>query len=185
MVYYGMPLAVGNLGFNIYLAVVFNALTEIPAYVATYFLENCRRKPSVLVFSIASGVCCIMCVVVGPGLPEIRVGLAMASFFSACTAFNVFFVYILELFPTSVRNTASSLVGQATVFGNVFTPFLISVGRKNDIFSYGVFGLVIMLSCFMLLGLPETRGLALCDTMDQQEKKDDMSSLDIDNNMSL
>jgi hypothetical protein len=35
----------------------------------------------------------------------------------------------------------------------------------------------------MLLGLPETRGLALSDTMDQQEKKDDMS-LDIDN-MSL
>ncbi|XP_045809700.1 organic cation/carnitine transporter 3-like [Trifolium pratense] len=181
MVYFGMPLAVGNLGFNIYLAVVFNALTEIPAYVATYFLENCRRKPSIRVFSIASGVCCIMCVVVGSGLQEIRVGLAMASFFSACTAFNVFLVYILELFPTSVRNTATSLVGQATVFGNVFTPFLISAGRKNDIFSYGVFGLVIMLSSFMLLGLPETRGLALCDTMDQQEKKDDMSLEDIEN----
>jgi hypothetical protein len=27
-----------------------------------------------------------------------------------------------------------------------------------------------------LLGLPETRGNALCDTMDQQEKKDDISA---------
>jgi OCT family organic cation transporter-like MFS transporter 4/5 len=66
-------------------------------------------------------------------------------------------------------------VRQAIVFGNIFSPFLISAGRKNDIFSYGVFGVVIMLSCFTLLGLPETRGNALCDTMDQQEKKDDMS----------
>ncbi|XP_058756752.1 organic cation/carnitine transporter 3-like [Vicia villosa] len=175
MVYFGMPLAVGNLGFNIYLAAVINALMEIPACVATYFLENCKRKPSILVFSVASGVCCIMCVVVGSGIQEIRVGLAMTSFFCACTAFNVFLIYIIELFPTSVRNTTTSLVRQAVVFGNIFTPFLISVGRKNDIYSYGVFGVVIMLSCFTLLGLPETRGLAFSDTMDQQEKKDGMS----------
>jgi MFS family permease len=175
MVYFGMPLAVGNLGFDIYLAVVFNGLMEIPSCVATYFLENRRRKPSILVFSVASGICCIMCVVVGSGIQGVRVGLAMTSFFSACTAYNVFLIYIIELFPTSVRNTTTSLVRQAIVFGNIFSPFLISAGRKNDIFSYGVFGVVIMLSCFTLLGLPETRGNALCDTMDQQEKKDDMS----------
>jgi hypothetical protein len=33
MVYLGMPLAVGNLEFNIYLAVVFNASMEIPSCV--------------------------------------------------------------------------------------------------------------------------------------------------------
>ncbi|XP_029125140.1 organic cation/carnitine transporter 2 [Cajanus cajan] len=62
MVYFGMPLAVGNLGFDIYLAVVFNALMEIPSCVATYFLENYRRKPSILAFSVASGICCILAV---------------------------------------------------------------------------------------------------------------------------
>ncbi|XP_057457590.1 organic cation/carnitine transporter 3-like [Lotus japonicus] len=172
MVYFGMPLAVGNLGFDIYLAVVFNALMEFPSCVATYFLENCRRKPSILVFSVASGVCCVMCVLVGSGLQEVKVGLALISFFSACTAYNVFLIYIIELFPTSVRNTTTSLVRQAIVFGNIFSPFLISAGRKNDFFSYGVFGIVIMASCITLLGLPETRGQALCDTMDQQEKKE-------------
>jgi len=35
MVYLGMPLAIGNLGFNIYLAVIFNASMEIPSCVAT------------------------------------------------------------------------------------------------------------------------------------------------------
>lgn len=172
MVYFGMPLAVGNLGFDIYLAVVFNALMEIPSCVATYFLENCSRKPSILVFSVGSGICCVMCVLVGSELQAVKVALAMASFFSACTAYNVFLIYIIELFPTSVRNTTTSLVRQAIVFGNIFSPFLISAGRKNDIFSYGVFGIVIMASCFTLLGLPETKGIALCDTMDQQEKKD-------------
>ncbi|AES99605.1 organic cation/carnitine transporter [Medicago truncatula] len=172
MVYYGMPLAVGNLGFNIYLAVVFSASMEIPSCVAIYFLENYRRKLSILVFSILSGICCVMCVVVENNVPAIKVVLAMIAFFGASTAYNVFLIYIIELFPTCVRNTTTSLVRQATVFGCIFCPFLISAGRKNNIFSYGMFGVVIMLSNLIFFYLPETKGIVLCDTMDQQEKKE-------------
>ncbi|KAK7313945.1 hypothetical protein VNO77_39152 [Canavalia gladiata] len=172
MVYYAMPLAVGNLGFNIYLAVVFNAFMELPSCVITYFLDNYRRKPSILAFSITSGICSIMCVVIRNGPKGVMVGLAVASFFCACTAYNVFLIYIIELFPTCVRNTTASLVRQAIVFGCIFSPFLISAGRKNLIFSYGVFGIVIICSTFTLFILPETIGIALCDTMDQQEKKE-------------
>ncbi|KAK7405444.1 hypothetical protein VNO78_06745 [Psophocarpus tetragonolobus] len=172
MVYFGMPLAVGNLNYNIYLAVVFNALMEIPSCVVTYFLGNCARKLSIFGFSLASGICCILCVVIGNWPQGVKVSLAVASFFCACTAFNVFLIYIIELFPTCVRNTAASLARQAVVFGCIFSPFLISAGRKNGIFSYGVFGVVIICSTFTLLSLPETRGVALSDTMDQQEKKE-------------
>ncbi|XP_058745670.1 organic cation/carnitine transporter 3-like [Vicia villosa] len=172
MVYFGMPLAVGNLGFNIYLAVVFSASMEIPSCVATYFLENYKRRPSILVFSILSGICCMMCAVLEHRVPAAKVVLAMVAFFGGCTAYNVFLIYIIELFPTCVRNTTTSLVRQAIVFGCIFCPFLISAGRKNNIFSYGVFGVVIMLSNITLLYLPETIGIVLCDTMEQQEKKE-------------
>lgn len=172
MVYFGMPLAVGNLGFNIYLAVVFSASMEIPSCVATYLLENYKRKPSILIFSILGGICCVMCAVVENRAPVAKVVLAMTSFFGACTAYNVFLIYIIELFPTCVRNTTTSLVRQAIVFGCIFSPFLISAGRKNNIFSYGVFGVVIMLSNITLVLLPETMGIVLCDTMEQQEKKE-------------
>ncbi|GAU37610.1 hypothetical protein TSUD_365310 [Trifolium subterraneum] len=107
-----------------------------------------------------------------PRVPAAKVVLAMVAFFGACTAYNVFLIYIIELFPTCVRNTTTSLVRQAIVFGCIFCPFLISAGRKNNIFSYGVFGAVIMLSNFTLFCLPETIGIVLCDTMDQQEKKE-------------
>ncbi|KAK7327313.1 hypothetical protein VNO80_31555 [Phaseolus coccineus] len=172
MVYFGMPLAVGNLDYNIYLAVVFNALMEIPSCVVTYFLGNCSRKLSILAFSLGSGICCIVCVVIRNGAEGVKVWLAVASFFCACTAFNVFLIYIIELFPTCVRNTTASLARQAVVFGCIFSPFLISAGRKNNIFSYGVFGVVIICSTLTLLSLPETRGMTLSDTMDQQEKKE-------------
>ncbi|KAK7317276.1 hypothetical protein RJT34_01358 [Clitoria ternatea] len=172
MVYFGMPLAVGNLEFNIYLAVVVNASIEIPSSGITYLLENYRRKLSIASLSVASGVCCIMCGFIGNEAQGVKVGLAMASFFCACTAFNVFILYTIELFPTCVRNTTASLVRQAEMFGCIFSPFLISAGRKNYLFSYGVFGMVIMCSNVTLLFLPETKGISLCDTMDQQEKKE-------------
>jgi DMSO reductase anchor subunit len=154
------------------LAVVFSASMELPSCVATYFLENYRRKPSILVFSILGGICCVMCAVLENRVPAAKVVLAMVAFFGACTAYNVFLIYIIELFPTCVRNTTTSLVRQAIVFGCIFCPFLISAGRKNNIYSYGVFGVVIMLSNFTLFILPETIGIVLCDTMDQQEKKE-------------
>lgn len=172
MVYFGVPLNVGNLGVNIYLSTAFNALLDIPAFIATYLLDNCRRKPSILGFSIASGISCLICAVIRNELHTVKLWLSLVSFFSVGTAFNVFLIYVIELFPTSVRNTATSMARQAIVFGAIFSPFLISQGRKNDFFSYGIFGVMILGSASSILCLPETRGIVLCDTMDQQVRKE-------------
>ena len=56
MVYYGMPLGLGNLSFNLYLSVTFNALSEIPSSLFTILLlGNLNRKYSVLAFTMISG----------------------------------------------------------------------------------------------------------------------------------
>ncbi|KAI4323282.1 hypothetical protein L6164_022900 [Bauhinia variegata] len=175
MVYFGMPLSVGNLGFNIYLVVMFNASLEIPSYIATLFLENCRRKVSILAFSVVSGICSILCSVIGKRVKGVTIGLELASFFGVCVAFNVLLIYITELFPTCVRNTATSMVRQAIISGAMCSPFLISAGRKNDILSYGVFGVVIMGCSFSVAFLPETKGITLCDTMDEQVQKESIT----------
>ncbi|XP_028799717.1 organic cation/carnitine transporter 2-like [Neltuma alba] len=175
MVYFGIPLNMGNLGFNIYLSTFFNALLDIPAFIATYLLDNCRRKPSILGFCIATGISCLICGVITTNdeiLRKMKLGLALISFFSVGTAFNMFLIYVIELFPTCVRNIATSMARQAIVFGAIFSPFLISEGRKNDLFSYGVFGVVILCSASCILQLFETTGLTLSDTMDQQERKE-------------
>ncbi|WVZ01885.1 hypothetical protein V8G54_022691 [Vigna mungo] len=129
MVYFWMPLAVGNLNYNIYITVVLNALMEILSCVLMYFLRNCRRKLTILVFSVGSGICCIMCVVIGS--EGVKVGFEVTSFFCACTDFNVFLIFMVELFLTCVRNIAASVARQAMVFGCIFSPFLISTGRKR------------------------------------------------------
>ncbi|KAF9599523.1 hypothetical protein IFM89_038743 [Coptis chinensis] len=171
MVYYGMPLGLGNLNFNLYLSVTLNALSELPASLITFFLiGKMNRRSAILVFTVVSGVCSIMCVLVVP--KELQIGVELVSFFSACTAFNVLLIYTLELFPTCIRNSALSMVRQAVVFGGVFAPMLAAAGRVNSFLSYGVFGLVIGCCGFFVISLPETRGGCFCDTMDEQEYKE-------------
>ncbi|CBI24142.3 unnamed protein product, partial [Vitis vinifera] len=173
MVYYGMPLALGNLPFNLYWNVTFNALSELPAsLIAFFFIERLNRKSSVLVFTMTSGVCSIMCVVMGEEWASLKIGLELVSFFSTCTAFDILLIYTIELFPTCVRNSAMAMVRQALVFGGVFCPVIVEIGMGNGYLSYGVFGVVII-SCGLFVGcLPETKGGTLCDTMEEEENKE-------------
>ncbi|OVA01563.1 General substrate transporter [Macleaya cordata] len=133
MMYYGIPLGLGNLASNLYLSVTLNALSELPASLITFFLiGRLNRRSSMLVFTMLSGVCSIMCVMINDGRQGLRIGVELVSFFSTCTAFNVLLIYTLELFPTCVRNSALSMVRQALVFGGVFSPVLIAAGRRED-----------------------------------------------------
>ncbi|KAE8706371.1 organic cation/carnitine transporter 2-like [Hibiscus syriacus] len=93
MVYYGMPLGLGNLSVNLYLG----------ERVIVGF-HNLKR--------------CMQCNVCGDGpvWPSLQIAMELISFFSACAAFNMSLIYTLELFPTCVRNSAISMVRQALVF---------------------------------------------------------------------
>ena len=171
--FFGMLVGAGNLGFNIYLSVVFNASTLMPSnLLSLVFIERWNRRGSLFVSCIASGIFSILCVVLGRGREGIQIGLELASLFCSCFAYNVWLIYTTELFPVSVRSSATSLARQAVVLGTVFDPLLTSAGRRNEFLSFGTFGLAIFLCGFFLIFLPETKGEALCITMDEQEQKD-------------
>ena len=173
MVYYGMPLGLGNLSFNLYLSVTFNALSEIPSSLFIILLiGKLNRKFSVPAFTMISGIFRVMCALKGQVWTRFQIGLEQISFFSACTASNILLIFTIELFPTCVRNSAAMSVRQALVFGGVFGSMLVAVERKKGISSYGVFGLVIGCCGLLAVCLPETRGRALCDTMDEEEHKE-------------
>lgn len=172
MVYYGMPLSLGNLSFNLYLSVALNALSELPAALVTFLIVGkVDRKFSLLAFTILSWICNAMCAVLGKSQTTLQLWLELVSFFSACTAFNILLIFAIELFPTCVRNSAISLVRQAVVLGGVFSPVVVAAGRRNAIVSYGIFSLSIGLCGLFVVGLPETRGKTICDTMEEEERK--------------
>ncbi|XP_021768410.1 organic cation/carnitine transporter 3-like [Chenopodium quinoa] len=174
VVYYGMPLALGNLPFNLYVSVTLNALAELPGSFLTFVLINrLDRKIAVVGFTLLSGLCSILVVVVGyfEQLIILQAVLEILSFLSAVSGLNLMLIFTIELFPTCVRNSAVSMARQALVFGGAFAPPLVAAGRKDPFIAYGVFGIVIAGCGMFAIFLPETRGTALADTMDEEEDK--------------
>ncbi|XLT40866.1 hypothetical protein HN873_072158 [Arachis hypogaea] len=172
LVYYGMPLGLGNLSFNLYLSVTLNALSELPSSLLTFVLiDKFKRRNALLVFTVVSGVFSVLSSIEGKVWSQMEIWFELISFFSACTAFNVYLIYTTELFPTCVRNSALSMARQALVLGGSISPVVVGEGRKNKFVCYGVFGLVICCSGVFGVFLPETRGRPLSDTMEDEESK--------------
>jgi len=177
LVYYGMPLGLQNLSFNLYLSVTFNALSELPsALVVFFFIDKVYRRTALLLFTILSGVFSLLSTIDVKPWTNLQIVFELISFFSACSSFNIFLIYTTELFPTCVRNSALSMARLAVVLGGVFSPILVSAGRENKFLCYGVFGLVIGFSGVFGIFLPETRGRPMCDTMEEEENKEKMAS---------
>jgi len=171
MVYYGMPLNVGSLGTNLYLSVTYNALAELPsAILSLAFIGRVNRRSTVVALTATAGAFSLMCVAIPEGSTA-RMVSELLSFFATITAFNLILIYSIELFPTSVRNSAVGLVRQALVLGGVAAPVLVAVGRERSFWSFGVFGLCIGCLGLFAACLPETRGRSMSDTMEEEEHK--------------
>ncbi|KAJ8761723.1 hypothetical protein K2173_004532 [Erythroxylum novogranatense] len=154
-------------------SVVFNALSELPASLLTFFMVGkLNRKSSLLVLTILSAFCNILCSVLRTVSTNLQIGLELVSFFSACTAVNILIIYTLEMFPTCVRNSAVSVMRQALILGGVISPILVAAGGRGGLVSYGVFGVVIGICGLFVLCLPETRGSTPCDTLEEEEHKE-------------
>ncbi|KAK9676487.1 hypothetical protein RND81_11G080200 [Saponaria officinalis] len=171
MMYFGMFLGVGGLGQNIYISSIFNALIFLFSSLLTYlfWIQRCNRRSSVLGFCIISGTSSILSVVAGQHRKGIHVGLELVAIFCACMVFNILFMYTVELFPTCVRSTATSLSRQALLLASVFVPVLVVIGRRNVKFCPTIFGVTIIICGLLVMTLPETRGKVLCDTMEEQQ----------------
>ncbi|KAL6543151.1 hypothetical protein OROHE_010671 [Orobanche hederae] len=168
MAYYGSPLGLGNLPFNLYISVACNALTElVAAWLMALMIGKLRRKIWLVGLSLFSGICSVVSVLVM--LKGIQIGMELLYFFGMCMAFDVSLIYASELFPTSVRNSAVSMVREAGFLGGFLGPMVVAVGRKNGMLIYGVFGVTVFVTALFVIWLRETKGRTLCDTMEEEE----------------
>ncbi|XVF53741.1 hypothetical protein PTKIN_Ptkin05aG0123200 [Pterospermum kingtungense] len=166
-VYYGIQLNVENLNFDLYLTVIINALMEIPAvFIGSLLLSFTNRRFLFSMSAVAAGVSCALCIIFS-GWPQLIV--EAIGFMASSIAFDVSYIYCVELFPTNVRNFAVSLLRQALMLGASLSPLLVVVGHISPSLSFLVFGGFSILSGILSLWLPETRNVPLYDTLKQQE----------------
>ncbi|GLJ37893.1 hypothetical protein SUGI_0770920 [Cryptomeria japonica] len=167
VVYYGMPLNIGNLNFNPYINTSLNALMEVPAIaVGTLLLPITDRRILISVSASTCALCCIVCSFVSNGwMPMIA---ELTGFLAMCTTFDVVYVFSLELFATDVRSIAVAMLRQAIMAGAAMAPLAVVGGRTHSFLSFLVFGGFAVLSALLTLILPETRNRPLYETMEEQ-----------------
>lgn len=170
MSYYGVPLAVRDIKVNIYLSEALNAMVELPTFVITpILLEKFSRRRYVLVNCLTGGASGVLCFILSLfGRTKMAFALELGSFSCTRIGFNLMAVYMVELFPTCVRNSATMMLRQALVVGGACCPIIASIGSNVPSLSFAVLEFTMSgLGLFSLL-LPETKGSSLCDTMEAQ-----------------
>ncbi|KAK1279631.1 Organic cation/carnitine transporter 4 [Acorus gramineus] len=171
IVYYGLSLNVVNLGTNVYLNVALNAVAEMPAFVLTAALLNrLGRKPMAIGTMLFSGGFCLLGSLLsssgdqGGGLGEVmRMGCGVLGIFGMAATYNLLFIYVAELFPTTVRSAALGCATQAGHLGAIFAPMVVVLGGGTPFAVFGVSGIA---GGLLVLYLPETLNQRLYDTIE-------------------
>ncbi|KAH7295750.1 hypothetical protein KP509_27G064100 [Ceratopteris richardii] len=197
VVYYGVSLNVSNLGTNLYLSVLLNALAEMPAFVLTAIcLEKYGRK-RVLIFALLLGaVCCLL----GSLVPEheengvsnyhltlsvqdfvlsktvngsvMRLVCGMVAIFAMAGAYNLLYIYTAELFPTVVRNAALGFTSQAAQIGAIVAPMVVVLGKLHGSIPFASFSVVSFLGGLIVFKLPETLHRPLYETFEGLQRSE-------------
>lgn len=176
-VYYGIAFYAVNLGGNIYVNVALGGLVEIPAYLLSMLIyaRFARRWPLALLFAACSA-CCFGVAFIDANdqmdaYPVTVIVLATAGRFFISVSFSMTYLYSAELYPTVLRAAGmgvSSFLGRS---GSIGAPYIQYYG---DLYwsplTQMVFGACSLAACFLTMSLPETRNIALAQTIEDAER---------------
>eukprot|EP00047_Mylnosiga_fluctuans_P022919 m.129228 g.129228 ORF g.129228 m.129228 type:complete len:514 (-) comp9427_c0_seq1:227-1768(-) len=165
--FYGVSLAGTTLSDNPYVNFVLSALAELPAYVIAYWAmerPSLGRRLTLLASYILAAAACALIPAFSHAPPALLVAAAMVGKMGVVIAFDIIYIYAVEIFPTPVRSGGLGLCILASRIGSVLSPF---IGTSlSGIAGFALFAILAAVCALSTLTLPETRGLELPDSLD-------------------
>eukprot|EP00092_Neocalanus_flemingeri_P023373 GFUD01025341.1.p1 GENE.GFUD01025341.1~~GFUD01025341.1.p1 ORF type:complete len:544 (-),score=116.27 GFUD01025341.1:296-1927(-) len=165
--YYGLSLHSVNLAGDIFTNFVLSAAVEVPAVVLGMLGMDWIGRVSLLVIcQLVGGAACILA---GLLQPPAVLPLALLGKFASTIVFLTVYLYTAEIYPTSVRGMGLALTATMARIGGFLAPFIAGLGVKNTSLPFLIFGGAAILGGLAGVFLPETRGSALPDTVQDVE----------------
>ncbi|KAJ8011465.1 hypothetical protein DPEC_G00058500 [Dallia pectoralis] len=131
LTYYCLSFNVGNFGLDIFLTQLMFGMTEIPGHILCIFiLEYIGRKKFLMSTLLTGGLTCFLILAVPQDNAVAVTALATAGRFFMNIAGSICNVYVQELFPTSLRQTATGLGSIATRVG-LWSVCFLRQGEQN------------------------------------------------------
>jgi len=165
--YYGMTLAAGDIGTDIYTGTALSGAVEIPAVLLTYYAIECYgRRLALASFMMVSGASCLVIQVFkGSFLSSLATSLALFGKMCIAASFKVAYILSGEVFATSIRNSAMGLVSGLARAGAILSPFIVMAGETMPGVQFVIFGILGISGGVLSLWLPETKNKPLPETM--------------------
>ncbi|KAF5914867.1 hypothetical protein HPG69_010933 [Diceros bicornis minor] len=172
VVYQGLVMRLGILGGNLYIDFFISGVVELPgALLILLTIERLGRRLPFAASNIVAGVACLVTAFLPEGIPWLRTTVATLGRLGITIAFEIVYLVNSELYPTTLRNFGVSLCSGLCDFGGIIAPFLLfrlaAVWLELPLI---IFGILASVCGALVMLLPETKGIALPETVDDVEK---------------
>ncbi|XP_077977078.1 organic cation transporter protein-like [Glandiceps talaboti] len=173
LTYFGFTLNISNIGGNDYINVTIAGAVEILAVILASLLIETRLGRRFTFFGgcLVSGVMSFVLIFIPQcgDLFPVMITFNMIGKFSISGVFAISWIYFTELYPTVVRSSGASISVMAGMIGAIMAPQILDFRQLWEHLPKLVFSLLPILSAFLVLCLPETRGEKLPETMEEGE----------------
>ncbi|XP_007905057.1 solute carrier family 22 member 4 isoform X2 [Callorhinchus milii] len=170
MSYFGLSLNTSNMNGDPYINCFISATSEIAASTAAWWLlRTSPRRIATASLLLLGGTLLLLTQLMPSSLPMVTMLLAMVGKCAITTAFNIVYIYSMELYPTVVRNMGVGACIMASRVGAIFSPYLTYLGTYNKVLPFMLMGFFTIVAGVVCLILPETRDGSLPDTVQQSQ----------------
>ncbi|XP_007457649.1 PREDICTED: solute carrier family 22 member 1 [Lipotes vexillifer] len=171
VLYQGLIMHMGATGGNLYLDFFYSALVEFPAaFIILVTIERFGRLYPLAGSNLVVGAACFLMIFISHDLHWLNMVVACVGRMGITLAFQMVCLVNAELYPTFLRNLGVMVCSSLCDLGGVITPFLVfrlmEVWQGLPLILFAALGLV---AGGMTLLLPETKGVALPETIGDAE----------------
>ncbi|XP_010629465.1 solute carrier family 22 member 3 [Fukomys damarensis] len=172
VVYQGLVMRLGITGGNLYIDFFISGVVELPAALLILLtIDRVGRRLPFAASNIVAGVACLVTAFLPEGIPWLRTTVATLGRLGITMAFEIVYLVNSELYPTTLRNFGVSLCSGLCDFGGIIAPFLLfRLAAMWLELPLIIFGILASVCGGLVMLLPETKGIALPETVDDVEK---------------
>jgi MFS family permease len=178
LLYFKISFSLGDMDeIDPYLNLVIGAFVEVIGYIAaSLFMIRYGRKPILILFLILTALCLVFTPYSLEQDRLIAILTVQLGKFAISAAVGVTYIFVPELFPTTIRGTGTGFFGLMSRLGSTLAPMVdasIKHNRSSVTNLYYLYALLIIFCTLITLLLPETRNVPLADKIDYKiyEKK--------------
>ncbi|CAK1581248.1 unnamed protein product [Parnassius mnemosyne] len=170
-VYYGLSINSVSLAGNKYINFMLVAFVEIPAnFVCLLVLDRYGRKRTLIITYVLSACLCISLSLLPKDQKWWSLVLYLSGKFSITVAYSSVYIYVSEVFPTSMRQSLLAVCSSLGRVGSTLAPLTPLLALYYDNLPAIFFGSLALMASAMVFTLPETINVALPDTVEEAER---------------